>query len=1171
MLFRKLLRFVPLLITLSLAPLCAANATTSLTITPGYPPVGVGNSVQFKVTLNGKAVTGLTWYCNNVLGGNSVSGTVSQTGLYTAPKSVPAGSVEVYALGPTGSGEVAAVYVDVRGHGPKIASVSPKSLTAGSFTVTIAGSAFQSGATAFISYGDNKHIPLATQSESKSDITASGYVGGVTSASFDVRNPDSEYSNAIAVPVVGGAPAQDYTLTVYGGSGSGSYESGQVVAIKADTPPTGDKFSDWTGATVANPKAASTTLTMPAANTTVVANFTGSAPQQYALTVVNGSGSGMYSAGTQVTITASTPPSGDVFGDWTGATVASANSATTTLTMPAAATTVTANFVPAPVVIPYPVTTHPRLWVTPADVTRLQGWATSSNPVYAQGIAPMLAQAVSVYNTYYFPNGVQANPWPDPGDVEGYGFLPSNGPALTSNAETWAMVLAFGSLIDPSPANRIRDAQYARNLIMPGMRLAALGPLAGAPFRDPSFATFNRAGGTGNEWPLVVDWIYNDTDSSGNPILSASDKATIRAAFLVWANECLNAETSGGDHPAPIGVTNSAQLLPGNEPYRYACNNYYSDHARLIAMMSLAFDPADDPAVNPAEDASVLGNSIRSYIPDVTGAWLYQQYAMMGDPDQVSSDYGIPNTGSGFGLASGGFPPEGTLYGESYGTILEELLALQTAGFNNPEYSGPQIKLIGAPVWDRFVDSMLSDMTPAPFVPASESYLGSVYEFASYGDVLRLWVTPVWSQPFALVSLLEQENGETTNLNADRWFAVNAVQGGASALMNRISDPWVWGAEQSIFYYMLLDPSAPAATDPRPSMPTVVFDPAAGRVVAHTDWTPSGTMFDYRASWINIDHQNADGGEFELYRKGEWLTKQMTNYDSNAEGMTSPFHNTLTMMNWCPAGTPNLMWYEEYIWPNGSEFMEGLDNGDPTTVMSSGNGYVYVNSDLTNLFNRPQIWSTANNATDIQQATRSVLWLDGDYIVIYDRSTSLHSGLFKRFNLSLTTNPVISGNTATETLPDGQQLFVQTLLPAGPSITSIDGAALLSNTAELEPSRYIMTVQDPSDPTDTRFLHVLQGADAGAPMVAATHIANTSGTPFDGALFGVHEVFFPVTTTSTFGATVFPVASGVTDLIVTGLAPSTAYSVTTGSGTVKVAPGGSSATADSAGMLRIAL
>ena len=83
-------------------------------------------------------------------------------------------------------------------------------------------------------------------------------------------------------------------------------------------------------------------------------------------------------------------------------------------------------------------------------------------------------------------------------------------------------------------------------------------------------------------------------------------------------------------------------------------------------------------------------------------------------------------------------------------------------------------------------------------------------------------------------------------------------------------------------------------------------------------------MFDYRASWISINHQLGDGGQFELYRKGEWLTKEMSNYDNNALGMTSMYHNTLALQNWCANGTPaNLQWYESGEWANGSSGWKG--------------------------------------------------------------------------------------------------------------------------------------------------------------------------------------------------------------------------------------------------------
>jgi hypothetical protein len=815
--------------------------------------------------------------------------------------------------------------------------------------------------------------------------------------------------------------------------------------------------------------------------------------------------------------------------------------------------------------IPFPVSAHPRIWITQDDLPRLRSWAVSSNPIYQQGILPVLNQAVSIYNTQFFPNG-SANPnYPDPGDTQGY---------VGSLTEQNGIILAFNSLIDPSPSARIRYAQYARNLLMHAMSEADRGHAAGAPFRDPAFAIYNRANASGEQWPLIVDWIYSSTDANGNPILSADDKRIIRNVFLRWADDCLHASTTGGDHPEPVGVMNSPKLLPNNQPYRLAANNYYLAHGRLLTMMALSIDPVDDPPVNAGVSPTQLGNTLRSYIPDATGAWLYQEFAMFGDPSSVAAAYHLPNTGTGFGLASGGLPPEGMLYGHSFAYVLGQLLALHTAGFDKEIYSGAQIQLIHAPVWDRYVTGFLSSFTPVAKVPPSESYIGKVFQYTSYGDLLRLWVTPDVMQSFALLAVLDAHTGNSSHLAAARWISVSATQGGARELLSRITKPWSF--TESILDFMLLDPKAAAAVDPRPTFPKLFYDAPAARIIAHSDWTPNATIFDYRASWISINHQNGDGGQFELFRKGEWLTKEMSNYDNNGVGMTTMYHNTLSLQNACscPGGAPsNLQWYEAGMWKNGSQWLEGADAGDPTTVTSTGPDYVYATSDLTNLYNRPSRYSPVDSAVSITQATRSILWLQNDYVVVYDRATSRTAGLFKRFNLSLVTKPVINNGVATETLPGGQKLYVQTLLPRNPSQYVIDAAGNLRPIAELEPTQYILTVEDAAEPADIRFLHVLQGADPGIAMVPSALLHSASGMAFDGAVVGGEAVFFPVTTIQSFTSTAFSIPAGVHTVLVSGLKENSHFGATvrlaeTGTSiTIALDPSGS--TSDAAGVLRI--
>jgi len=838
--------------------------------------------------------------------------------------------------------------------------------------------------------------------------------------------------------------------------------------------------------------------------------------------------SGTFAVGSTVYLKANTPPSGQSFVKWTGPVAfANASATATAFVMPNADVAITANWstppAPKPVAtVPFPVTTHPRLWITVEDLPRLRSWAVPSNPVYKMRLQPLLATAVTRYNTQFFPKGVANPTWPDPGDIMGYTGLVT---------EQNALVFAFHSLIDPDPAARIQHAQRARNLIMVAMNEAAKGPLLNAPFRDPKFSVNNRANSCSEAWPLVVDWIYSATDASGNPILSAQDKATIRTVFLRWASECTNAGTSGGDRPSPIGTSNSTALLPGGNAYRICANNYYVGHARLLTLVALSFDPADDPPLNPALPAATMGNSLRSYIPLATGAWLYQQYAMFGEPDQVRADLGLAPSAK-VGVASGGLPPEGMLYGASYAYLFGQLLALKTAGFADPAISGPQVALInGAPVWDRFVRGILTSMTPSAKVFPGQSWLGPVFQMARYGDVLRLWITPDYMRSFALLALIDQKNGVSTKLNAARWMAINGVEGGPAGLYSRIANPWAWGAQSAVLYFLLLDPNLPAPTDPRTGYSTAFYDASQGRLVEHSAWSPDASMLSFRCSWISLQHQQADGNKLEFHRKGEWLTKGVANYDNNYLGLTTDMNNTLSIKNFSANGTPKIGWWEAPAWAVGSQWQLGLCAGDPTATVSTQSNYTYCYGDATNLYNKPSI-----ALTDVQHASRSVLWLKPDHVIVYDRATSKTPGMTKRFNLALTSVPLINGTLITSNTPSGQHLYLRSVLPEGAKISGAAIGTTVKPIAQLDPSTHRLLIEDSG--TDARFLTVLEGADPAKSVPTAVGlIRNSSGTAFEGAQVGDAVALFKRTPAAAFGGTVYSVPDTVKRHYVSGLRP----------------------------------
>ncbi|KKL04614.1 hypothetical protein LCGC14_2614300, partial [marine sediment metagenome] len=136
-----------------------------------------------------------------------------------------------------------------------------------------------------------------------------------------------------------------YTLSVVSGTGDGTYTNTQVVAITADSAPTGTIFDDWEGDTtgIVDVSDPTTNITMPAANATITATYVTS----YILSVISGSGDGDYAAGTGVAIVADGAPTGQAFDDWVGDTtgIADINDPTTTITTQAADATITATYV----------------------------------------------------------------------------------------------------------------------------------------------------------------------------------------------------------------------------------------------------------------------------------------------------------------------------------------------------------------------------------------------------------------------------------------------------------------------------------------------------------------------------------------------------------------------------------------------------------------------------------------------------------------------------------------------------------------------------------------------------------------------------------------------------------------------------------------------------------
>ncbi len=75
-----------------------APQTVAVSVSPTSASVSTGQTQQFTATVTGNANTAVTWQVNNLTNGNATVGTISNSGLYTAPAAVPAGAVTVNAV-----------------------------------------------------------------------------------------------------------------------------------------------------------------------------------------------------------------------------------------------------------------------------------------------------------------------------------------------------------------------------------------------------------------------------------------------------------------------------------------------------------------------------------------------------------------------------------------------------------------------------------------------------------------------------------------------------------------------------------------------------------------------------------------------------------------------------------------------------------------------------------------------------------------------------------------------------------------------------------------------------------------------------------------------------------------------------------------------------------------
>jgi len=201
----------------------------SITISPGYTNIGFGQSLQYTATVTGVTPATVKW---SVTAGG---GTITQTGLYTAPMSVPANGALITATSTANPKIEADVYVNPEAPGPTLLSITPNPLPVGNDTITITASA----ATPFVkgAYMTCGGANLTTKFVSATVVTAANYVPSyITSLTCTVANPTSMPSAPITATVGGKAtpaPVVSPTTATVGVGSTQQFSANNATSWKA--------------------------------------------------------------------------------------------------------------------------------------------------------------------------------------------------------------------------------------------------------------------------------------------------------------------------------------------------------------------------------------------------------------------------------------------------------------------------------------------------------------------------------------------------------------------------------------------------------------------------------------------------------------------------------------------------------------------------------------------------------------------------------------------------------------------------------------------------------------------------------------------------------------------------------------------------------------------------
>jgi hypothetical protein len=277
------------------------------------------------------------------------------------------------------------------------------------------------------------------------------------------------------------------------------------------------------------------------------------------------------------------------------------------------------------------------------------------------------------------------------------------------------------------------------------------------------------------------------------------------------------------------------------------------------------------------------------------------------------------------------------------------------------------------------------------------------------------------------------------------------------------------------------------------SLPLKYFNSGSGLLTARSDWGSDPTWVSVQmGNFLTLDHQTLTPGQVQIQRGDDDLLANGTAVGQNSSWPWANMGN-IVIVNAGSGAQSN---------PGQPGYWYGPQFNNPGVVVNAyeaAGNHTYISGNLAASYNNDPSSGLAN---PVSQLTREVVYLNPNYVIVYDRVTTTQASYTKEQQWNFVNAPSVTGNAFVESV-GSSKLFGQAFSTTPLTLTVHGTQAGSATIQQLE-------IQNASPTAGVNYLTAFQVAPSTtASMDATEHVLTTDGR-MEGTQMGTQLVLFGV-------------------------------------------------------------